>query len=560
MKGRYILLLAGLCLASCVKSYDVAVIGGGASGVAAALQAARAGSSVVLVEDGPWLGGMLTSAGVSAVDGNYNIRGGIFKEFADSLAGRYGGYEALNTGWVSRILFEPHVGAEVFRNMVDAEPGITLAKSTDSYKAKIVIDCTELGDVAKEAGVNYTIGRDDGKDIIQDLTWVAILKDYGEGADMTIPCPDNYCIDNYVNSCENPLNTPVFEKGQVLWSPQMMITYGLLPGGKYMINWPIEGNDYYLNVVDSTASAREREYKAAKDRTLGFVYFIQTELGMKNLGLADDEFPTEDKLAMMPYNRESRRIDGLVRFPVEAASDPYGHEYPFYRAGIAVGDYAVDHHHFQHPEWRTLPKHIFAPILAYTTPLGVMIPKGHDDLIVAEKSISVSNIMNGTTRLQPVVMELGQAAGELASQAVSMGVAPKDVPVRSVQSALLESGCYIMPFRDVPVDDPCFTAYQRIGATGILRGSGEFIDWQNRMWLRVAEPLRWNELHLEEYYGIHYNPSDEVVTKAELMSLLSLSGESSSEPLTRGEAAVLIDSLLDPFHAVQVDHHGHLLK
>ena len=32
-------------------------------------------------------------------------------------------------------------------------------------------------------------------------------------------------------------------------------------------------------------------------------------------------------------------------------------------------------------------------------------------LIVAEKSISVSNIINGTTRLQPMVMQIGQAAG-----------------------------------------------------------------------------------------------------------------------------------------------------
>ena len=51
------------------REYDVLVIGGGTSGTAAAIQAARSGADVLLVEEFGWLGGMLTSAGVSATDG-----------------------------------------------------------------------------------------------------------------------------------------------------------------------------------------------------------------------------------------------------------------------------------------------------------------------------------------------------------------------------------------------------------------------------------------------------------------------------------------------------------
>lgn len=51
--------------------------------------------------------------------------------------------------------------------------------------------------------------------------------------------------------------------------------------------------------------------------------------------------------------------------------------------------------------------------------MGALIPQTVDGLIVAEKSISVSNIANGTTRLQPVVLQIGQAAGALAALAVS---------------------------------------------------------------------------------------------------------------------------------------------
>lgn len=595
---RYFLLISLLTLFSCSREYDVIVAGGGVSACSAAIQAARSGASVLMISEHEWVGGMLTSAGVSAIDGNYNLRGGIFAEFTDSLAAYYGGYEALKTGWVSNIQFEPHVGERILEKMIAAQKGITLVRKADvtgvmkthngwmvQYKGplgekvscRILIDCTELGDVAKMAGVKYSIGMDSksmtgedaaaesANDIIQDLTYVAILKDYGPDADMTIAKPRDYDRDRYVNSCLNSLNTPVFEKGQTLWSPEMMISYGKLPGGKYMINWPIEGNDFYANVIDSSPKARQKAYEQAKDRTLGFIYFIQTELGMKNLGLADDEFPSADRLALMPYNRESRRIDGEAFFTVPAAADPYSFETPLYRSGIAVGDYAVDHHHFQHPEWQKLPRHIFAPILAFTVPAGCLVPKDVDDLIVAEKSIGVSNLMNGTTRLQPVVMGIGQAAGEMAAQAVATSMQPRELSIRKIQSALLENGCYIQPYRDVPVSDPAFKALQRIGASGILHASGEYVDWQNKCYLRAEDPLYWDELYLEELYGIPFNPSHQQVDVASLLSLLlgipgceTRTDLPDEHLLTRKEAAILIDSSLHPFENFSVGFDGGL--
>ena len=77
--------IAALSMASCAEPehIDVLVVGGGASGTAAAIQSARMGVATMLVEETTWLGGMLTSAGVSCIDGNYNLRSGIFGEFAD---------------------------------------------------------------------------------------------------------------------------------------------------------------------------------------------------------------------------------------------------------------------------------------------------------------------------------------------------------------------------------------------------------------------------------------------------------------------------------------------
>ncbi len=61
-----------------------------------------------------------------------------------------------------------------------------------------------------------------------------------------------------------------------------------------------------------------------------------------------------------------------------------------------------------------------------------------EGLIVAEKSISVSNIVNGTTRLQPVVMQIGQtAAGTLAALSIEQDKKIAEVSVRDVQNKIL---------------------------------------------------------------------------------------------------------------------------
>ena len=67
-----------------------------------------------------------------------------------------------------------------------------------------------------------------------------------------------------------------------------------------------------------------------------------------------------------------------------------------------------------------------------------MIPATTDGLLVCEKNISVSHIANGATRLQPVVMGIGQAAGMAAAMCVELGIQPRDLPVRTLQEALLQ--------------------------------------------------------------------------------------------------------------------------
>lgn len=594
---------------------DVLVAGGGASGVAAALQSARMGMRVLVVEETPWLGGMLTTAGVSAIDGNYRLPSGIFGEFREELARHYGSMDSLATGWVSKVLFEPSVGNRILQEMVSREKNITVWKrchikqiertnklwhlttsmedgATAVVKARIVIDATELGDIAAQCGVGYDVGMESRQDthedialeqannVVQDLTYVAVLKDYGR--DVSMPKPEGYDPSAFACCCINPLCVSPKEPNRV-WPADKMMTYGRLPNGKYMINWPIEGNDFYTNLVEMSPAERDKTLRQAKLHTLRFVYFIQNELGYRHLGFADDEFPTADLLPFIPYHRESRRIHGLVRFTMSHVSDPYGQSEPLYRTGIAVGDYPVDHHHARYKENHTLPDLHFHPIPSFGLPLGTLIPRDAKGLIVAEKSISVSNLINGSTRLQPVVVQIGQAAGALAAIALKQGKEVAEVAVRDVQDAVLAAGGYLLPYLDVPADNPRFKAYQRVGATGLLKGTGKSVDWRNETWIRADSTLTGSDLtgmydlykHWRRLGGTlphsamtvrealklindvakaeHIPTSksiDEISKRFDLMPL------DESRHISRGEMAVLLDQLLDPFHWKQVDMRG----
>ena len=604
---------------SCEKTSmetDVLVIGGGSSGVAAALSSAREGAETTLLEEGPWLGGMLTAAGVSAVDGNTKLPSGIWGEFRDSLINRYGNKKALQTGWVSNHLFEPSVGNQIFQNMVKNQPllkphfgakVIAIEKKEKGWKiefsssnqtftlfAKIVIDATELGDIAARVGIPYHIGMDSQQaygediapekenDVIQDLTYVMILKDHAK--DMTIEKPEGYDPEVFYCASESDHCKMGEKMNRTLWPKDSLLSYGRLPNGKVMINWPINGNDYYVNAIEQTEEERQQSFEKAKLKSLQFLYYLQTELGFNTYGMVDDEFPTDDGFPLIPYHRESRRIHGITTLTVNHIAQPYDQQQALYRTGIAVGDYPVDHHHASHPDAENLPELHFYPVPSYNLPMGCLLPQSIDDFIVAEKSISVTNIVNGTTRLQPVVLQIGQAAGTIAALSIKENLSPAKVSIRKVQSQLLEKGGYLLPYLDVPKDHPSFKVYQRIGATGILKGTGMNVGWENQTWFFPDKELTQPGLdHALSVLKKFKDIPPPVSTKNQDMlqwfkKLHPLFSSDNSLPdwikdtktlneflgikiapmgnISRGNFALLLDVIIDPFHRRPIDHYG----
>lgn len=604
---------------------DVLVVGASASGIAAGIQSARMGAQTIIAEPGTWLGGMITAAGVCAFDGNHNLPSGIFGEFRSALYKVYGGPNKVSTGWVSNTLFEPHVGDSIFKSMVASTRNLSVQYQFRFHKtilengmikgaeftktqtgekvliyAKQVIDATELGDVLANAGVPYDLGMESNEitkenvhkgpsnNIVQDITYVAILKDYGIGKDCTIVRPANYDPAEFDGACTDYYFDKSKQKPSV--DAQKMLNYGKLPNNKYMINWPGYGNDIYLNIVEMNEADRNRELQKAKEQTLRFVYFIQHQLGFKHLGFADDEYPTPDRFPIIPYHRESRRVKGLVRMDVHHIARPFQLENPFYRTGIAVGDYPIDHHHKKNP---LAPQHLdFYGVPSFNIPLGALIPVNTNGLIVAEKSISVTNVVNGTTRLQAIALLIGQAAGTIAATAAKENTTAAKVSVRKVQESLLASNAYIMPYFDVPVLHPHFEAVQKIGATGILKGQGVPTGWANRTYFHPDSLVNRHELlkDMMPYYQMESNQQKKLALSEAIDFIMKTAAANNmakanwdfankkiftqqlqkawiqwklgyfdpAMPLTRLEFAVLLNATLDPFNTRPVNHLGQL--
>jgi len=180
--------------------YDIVVYGGTSAGVIAAVQAKRAGKSVVLVCPDKHLGG-LSGGGLGWTDtGNKAVIGGLAREFYHRIWQHYDrpaawawekradygnkgqGTPAIDGAQRTMWIFEPHVAEQVFEDFIrehqvpvrrgewlDRAHGVSKAGarltsirmlSGTDYAGKMFIDATYEGDLMAAAGVDYHVGRE----------------------------------------------------------------------------------------------------------------------------------------------------------------------------------------------------------------------------------------------------------------------------------------------------------------------------------------------------------------------------------------------------------------
>ncbi len=603
--------------------YDVVVAGAGTGGWAAAVQAARLGSRVLLLEETDWIGGQMCAAAVTSMDEDsvwhkFPVRErGIYREFHESMVTYYhtldkdpqvayfsypqqleGGYEpkaarAVLYGFIEEVrsrgaVLDLCLQARVtaVQKQANTVTGATVhfdgGNSPDKPVAcKVLIDATEYGDVIPLTGAHYRVGnvtsdKLDPTSLVQDHTWTAVVREYAGGvpAHLRIEQPppgyetgSGKRYRNYRNEglslwggagkgIKGPRHWRVFFAWRGMADADSPLT-GLRSSQRHTQCGFNGGNDYPVMVATIEDPAqRRRDEREGIYKTLGALYYFQHELGvpwslaedegyntlynrakMKSLELRPDLEALAVHLPQQPYVRECRRIIGLGTL-VAADLTRYA-DAKHMATSVAMGDYFMDLDHGK-------TGHAIEPDLdtgepprgggPFQIPLEIFIPETLDGFLPAEKNISQSRLVNGATRLQPVTMLTGQAAGTIAALAVKQGVQPRVLKPSEVQQALLDSGSTLIQrwHSGVPWGTPLWRATQLLSLYQVLDRPGG-IDQDNAVPLGsrakwgVDEPLTQQDFQraierICELRGLQAKLSPEgdgsSVSKAELLSVL----------------------------------------
>jgi hypothetical protein len=506
------------------EAVDVLVWGGGTGGVAAAIQAARGGASTLLLTPGNWLGGMVSAAGVCCPDGNELTpwQTGLWGAFLRAL--EQAESEGLDQNWVSCFGYRPASAEAILQGWVRELPNLQwwpgcrlLAVErqgariralklehkgeTQRLGCKVVVDGSDRGDLLPLAEASFRLGWEAQEQWdepsapsrqrleteaffkqqpVQSPTWVVM----GQlQSDVLPPTAD-----------PTPLAAP-FEQACEAFGLEHTISYGRLPGGLVMLNWPLHGNDWHQGLERAFSGDPAEEATLAAEMQNYSRQFAdaleQASGGWLQLG---DAFPADAGspapwLAAMPYWREGRRLVGrslvLEQHLLPLGSAESQGPFPVNASGelesIAVGNYANDHH-YPGLDWPLAPKSIRwggrwsgTP---FCIPFGALLSADLDNLLAADKAFSSSHMANGATRLQPLILNIGQAAGAAAALAVQRGIPPAELDSRAVQECLIHdhrAPSAVVPLWDTPYYSADWAArqHQLLDNPQLLQANGQ---------------------------------------------------------------------------------------
>lgn len=404
-------------------SADIVVIGGGPSGVAAAIAASRCGKKAVLVEQSAQLGGMGTLGNVSIFMAVGNLTG-IYKEIiadirpelienADSkkfypqfnpfLLRHYLNQKMekenvkvfYNTSFVTAIKEEDKVEAIV----VNTRQGLRI------IEGKVFIDCTGDGKVAIEAGADYTSGREEDG-MTQPMTLMFQMQNTGKPVKQYLPEGCYY----YENISELP-------QGRLLY-------WELETDGTLLVNMTrIKGNG--ANIEDVNYVEKE-----ALKQVFSVANYLQRN-GFENYILSH--------IAAQTGVRESNQITGLYTLTEDDLLNARK-----FNDVVAQTNYEIDIHSPDGQKSCDQRK-----IDSYDIPYRCLVPKGLESLLVSGRAISATHVAMSSMRVQPTCYALGQAAGVAAAIAIDSNCSMKDVSAEKLHKILFEQGVRFTEYKVV---------------------------------------------------------------------------------------------------------------
>lgn len=431
---------------------DVLVCGGGCSGVAAALSAARHGAKVALIERWPSLGGMATNALVNGwhrSDRQKVVINGIVEESAqrafkhDWIVQDPNYPRAHETHWFDpegmRIVWQQMLSeakVRVFCYLNAGEPiiengkikGVLVDTKTGrkSCLGKIVIDSTGDGDIAAKAGLPFEFGRtSDG--LVQGMTMMYTLRGIDAKAMKTISREKRDEIMNDMIKLRDEGKFPPFNAGN---------TRGLLSGwGGNFVPWnmcAVAGNPLdEEELTKLTARSREQVFQYVD-------YWKKNVPGMQNARV--------DQTGFSLGIRESRRIKGLKTLDRDMVLNAVKHP-----DAVGHGVWMIDIHDPKGTGYTTYTDRNDRSMLkegtSYHIPLGMALNDRIPNLAVACRAASSTHEAHASIRVQAHLMALAQGVGTCAALALDSGVDMVKVDIKKLQKILRDDGVYL---EDVP--------------------------------------------------------------------------------------------------------------
>lgn len=394
-----------------MNDYNIIVIGGGFSGVAAAVAASRQGLKTLLVESAGCLGGAASTNYVypfmsywtfEEKDGKRAKRSlsrGIFEE----IEKRYqqlvpqGDYKRFNTEFMKitldRIVTESGVNVLFHTSLCAAKRDgekITSVKLSGksgimTFTADFFIDCTGDADLAFLCGCPFRLGRE-ADELCQPMTL----------------CFRVVNVDIDVFNKEKPRMQELYKEYQAVGKiknprENILVFTGLGDGIIHFNSTRVVKHNPTDPFELSNAEMIAREQMAE-------LFFFLKE----NFACFKDSVLLTS--AVKIGVRESRKIDGLYVLTQEELKNC-----TVFPDAIAAGNYDIDIHN---PEGSGTSHYYFKDGEYYTIPFRSLIPKGVSNLLAAGRCISVTHEAQASIRIMPICCTLGEAAGIGAAVAV----------------------------------------------------------------------------------------------------------------------------------------------
>lgn len=427
---------------------DICIIGGGMSGLTAAVAAARHGAKVVLMHDRPVLGGNASSEirmWIRGAAGKENRETGILQEI--ELENIYRNptmnYSVWDTVLYQMILREENISlllncsclsCEMEDGSISSVTGWQLNSYTfHSVKADIFIDCSGDSILAELTGAAYRVGRESREEFGEYAApEVADRCTMGSSCLIEARKTDHVCT-----------FTP----------PEWAYTY---PDDEsmYLKNHDIIGtgvNFWWIELGGEMDTLHDAQ--AINEELIKTAYGVWDHI--KNHGDHGMENWELEWIGFLPGKRESRRYEGPYILTQQDLEE--GHTFP---DAVAFGGWTMDNHNPKGFQYMGYSSRHITPKVPYQIPFRCLYSKNVPNLMFAGRNISATHMAMSSTRVMATCAVIGQAAGTGAALAVSEKCAPADVTARHMdllQRQLLEDGCFIpgknrMPSGNVRVD------------------------------------------------------------------------------------------------------------